>query len=77
MSKQSKQLKEDKKKLAVARIRAIPNEFQISVGGDDSISRDEVIENIHSETSIGEKMVQVQLDFLRDMARGKLYVEST
>ncbi|MBU0974637.1 hypothetical protein KKD03_02965 [Patescibacteria group bacterium] len=70
---EDEQTKEDMKQLAIARLRTIPSNFQISVGGDGSVSRDEAIENIMSDSKLGNELINIQLEFLRDMAGGDLY----
>lgn len=61
------------KQLAIARLRTIPQEYQITVGDVGNLSRDEVIQNIIENSDIGKKMVSIQMDFIRDMADGDLY----
>jgi len=70
---EQEQIKEDIKQLVIARIRTIPKNLQIAVGGDGGFSRDEAIENILNESELGGELIDMQLEFLRDMAGGDLY----
>ena len=67
------QLKEDMKQLAIARLKSIPSQYQISVGGGGSLTRKEAVENIENDSEIGKELVNIQIEFLRDMAQGELY----
>lgn len=73
MNSKNPQVKEDMKKLAIARLKTISSDFQISVGGGNSLSRDEAIDSILTDSEIGEELVDIQIEFLRDMASGSLY----
>ncbi|MEN8253640.1 MAG: hypothetical protein ABFQ62_04680 [Patescibacteria group bacterium] len=66
-------IQEDMKLLAIERLKSIPSNYQISVGGDGSFSRDEAIENVKNDSEIGKELIDVQIEFLRDMAQGELY----
>jgi len=67
------QLKEDMKQLAIARLKSIPSQYQISVGGGGGLTRKEAVENIENDSEIGKELVNIQIEFLRDMAQGELY----
>ncbi len=72
-STEKKQLKEDMKQLTIARLRSIPDDYQISIGSAGTLTREQAIENVEQENELGKELIEVQLEFLRDMARGELY----
>jgi len=62
----------DLKKLAKARIKAMSEEIGIIVG-ENKLTKEEILKNIESETETGKKIAEDQLEFLRDLAKGKIY----
>ncbi len=67
------QIQEDIKELVIARLKAIPQDFNISFGGNESLTRDEAIQNIIEESDLGREIIDIQLKFLKDMTKGDLY----
>ena len=72
-AKNERQNKEDIKKLVTARIRAASGDLEISVGGPAGITKEELIESVLKEDSLGREVIDVQMQYLRDMAQGKFY----
>lgn len=62
------------RKLVLARIKATPRAVRISVGANE-YTRDELIENIEQGSKIGHEIEEIQIEYLRDLASGKIYGE--
>ena len=60
------------KELVVARINALSDELEISVGGEN-ITKEEILKSVTEGNELGQEVIEMQLKFLRDMAEGKLY----
>ena len=60
------------KELVVARINALSDELEISVGGEN-ITKEEILKSVAEGNELGQEVIEMQLKFLRDMAEGKLY----
>ena len=61
------------KKIALARIEASSDKLRINIVGKGWFDKAKMIENIKKETEVGKKLVDIQIEFLKDMASGKFY----
>lgn len=66
-------LGDKKKELVLARLRASKKDYKISVGGKGVFGKKEIISNIEKETDLGLQIVETQINYLRDVANGKIY----
>jgi hypothetical protein len=64
---------DDIKELVVARLRAIPADREISIGADGSYKRDELIQHVEEGDRVGQKIIEVEMSFLRALKEGALY----
>ncbi len=64
---------EDIKELVKARLSTLPRNVSVSIGSEGAFSRDELIEHVEREDEIGEKMIQVDMEFLRSLKEGEFY----
>lgn len=60
------------KELVIARIRTLPDDVALSVGGEE-LKRDQLIEHVQEDDAVGKELIEMQLEFLQDMASGALY----
>jgi len=63
----------DVKELVKARLNVLPSNVNISIGSDGAFNRDELIEHVEKEDSIGEKIIQVDMEFLQALKKGEFY----
>lgn len=56
---------EDIRKLVTARLSILSEDTMISVGSDGSFSRDELIEKVEAGDRIGNKIAQIEMEWLR------------
>lgn len=61
------------RKLVVARLEVLSPDTVISLGSDGSFSRDEIVERVQSGDRVGEKMAEIEMEWLRSLKEGKLY----
>lgn len=73
ISAEDQQLKEDIKNLTIERLKASSEDMQISIGGEENLSKGELIESVTRGDEIGQEIMDIQVEFLRDMAEGKIY----
>ena len=66
------ELREQLKKLVLARTQAMPNSLGIVIGSD-KITREEMVQHVQQEDEIGKQIMELQLEFLRDLATGAIY----
>lgn len=69
----NKDKKEQIKKLVIARLDSLPSNVNISVGSEGSFNKQQLIEQVESDTEIGEKMIEIELEYLRKLKEGILY----
>lgn len=67
-----KDLQEYIKGLVIARINALSKDLEISVGGEN-VTREQILESVKEGNELGQEIIEMQLKFLRDVARGKIY----
>ncbi len=60
------------KKLVLARLQATSRDFQLSVGSKD-YSTQELIKKVKEGDEIGEQIMDMQMEYLRDLSSGKIY----
>lgn len=72
---ENSELQEDIKKLVLARIMAASNDLRIAIGSTE-YTKEEIIKNIKAENEIGKEIIEIQMEYLRDMAQGAIYQSS-
>lgn len=68
-------IREDIKKLVLARIMAASDDLRVSIGSTE-YTKIEMIENVKEENEVGKEIIKIQMEFLRDMAKGAIYKTS-
>lgn len=64
-------MKIEEKELVIARLQTIPSNIRISMG--ETYNRAELIEEVENETMIGEKIVQMHMEYLKALSNGELF----
>lgn len=70
----SQETEEDIKKLVIARIKAASDDLNIAIGFKD-YSKEDMINSVEKGDKLGKEIVDIQMEYLRDMATGKIYQE--
>ena len=65
-------LKNQLKELVLERMNALPDSMHLAVGSSD-FSKAELMENIREESEVGKQVMEMELEFLRDLASGAVY----
>ncbi len=60
------------KELVLARLSVMPPDVSVSVG-DKNLDQKELTEHVQSEDEIGKQMMEMELEFLQDLASGAIY----
>lgn len=60
------------KELIIARIRTLSDNLEITIG-NQSFSKEQIIESVEQNTKFGQEFTEMQLKFLRDISEGKIY----
>lgn len=59
--------------LVIARIDMIPSDKFISIGSDGEFTKQQLIEEVKNHSKIGQKVVEMQLEYLRLLKEGILW----
>ena len=70
-------INEEVKKIVIARLEVFPSDKKISIGSVGELTKQEMIENVEKETDIGEKIAEVQLNYLRSLKEGIFYEQNS
>jgi len=60
---------EEERKLVLARLENMPSYMKLAIGDSRSLSKEELIKHIKSGDPIGDKFVEIQLHYLRSIAK--------
>lgn len=60
------------KKLVIARLDVLPPNRKISIGAYGSFSKDELIERINRDDEVGQKIIEIEMNFLQSLKKGLL-----
>lgn len=63
---------EEIRELVIARLRSFSSGKKISIGSKGEFTKEELIERVRKEDSIGKKIIQIQLSYLRSLKEGIL-----
>ena len=63
-------LSEDVKKLVIFRLETMPSNRKISIGSHGEFTKDELIDHVKKEDTVGKKIIEVELEFLRAIKEG-------
>jgi len=74
-NKKSKISDAEIRRLVVERLKKLPSGKQISIGNKGSFTGDELIAKVQSKDSIGKKIIEVELEFLRALKEGNVFDE--
>lgn len=69
---EAKEIHEDIKKLVIERIKASSDDLRISLGSNE-YTKEEILKNIEEENELGKEFIEIQMEYLRDMAKGAIY----
>ena len=72
---QKEEISEDLKNLVIERLDVLPSDKKISIGSVGEFTKDELIEHVKQGDEIGQKIVEIELSFLRALKEGTLLDE--
>lgn len=53
------------RQLVIARLRSLTSGRKISIGGKGEFSKEDLIEKVETKDKIGDKIIKIQLEYLR------------
>ena len=70
MSKEERE--ESIKELVLERLDIMPQNLKLSIGGQGTFTKQELIENVKNGSEIGHQVVEMEMNFIRALASGRL-----
>lgn len=67
-----KEGKEQLKKIVLARLNVMPSDVSVSIGSK-GITKKQLVEHVKSGDEVGKQMMEMELEFLQDLASGAVY----
>lgn len=71
----SNEVRADLKKLVLARIKTASEDLSVAIGSTE-LSKEEMLEKVNKEDKLGQEIMNIHLEYLRDMASGAIYQSS-
>lgn len=78
MKKQSQTKKitdEEVRQLVIERLKTFPTGKRLSIGQKGTFTKEELISHVARQDSVGKKITEIQLEYLRALGKGKLFDE--
>ncbi len=61
------------KQLVIERLKTLPEDIGMSIGSQGDFNKNEMISHVEKGDDIGQKIVEVEMSFLRGLKEGILY----
>jgi len=61
--------------LVIARLHSMSGNRRISIGSEGDFSKDELLQNVKDASNVGNKIIQIQLNYLQSLKKGILFAE--
>jgi hypothetical protein len=61
------------KEIVIARLKSLPEDIGVSIGSDGNFKKDELISSVEKGGEMGQKIIEVEMNFLRGLKNGVLY----
>ncbi len=65
-------LLEDLKKIVLERVNVMPDTLRIAVGSEE-LTKEDVARHVQDEDEVGKQVMEMEWEFLRDLASGAIY----
>lgn len=76
IKKNKKKINQDVRNLVLARIKAASKSDLNVVVGDTTQNKADIIKSIEEESDAGNRIIEAQMDFLKAMAKGDIYLDA-
>jgi hypothetical protein len=59
--------------LVIARLQTLPEDVELSIGSEGDFTKDELIDHVRQGDDVGQKMIELEMSFLRSLKSGVFY----
>ncbi len=70
------EIEKEIRQLVIERIRTMPDNINISIGGDSDYTKEQIMKSVEIGDDAGQQFIRMQMDFLRAVTEGKVYQEN-
>lgn len=70
-----KELQQEIRQLTIERIKASSGDLRVSIGAGD-YTKTELLKSVERGDGVGQAVMEAQIEYLRDMAEGKIYQDA-
>lgn len=76
MKSENKIINEELKKIIIERLKQMPENLKVSLGGEKGfLNKEDMIKNIEEETETGIQLFNIQLNYVRSLKKGIMLPE--
>jgi hypothetical protein len=68
----NKKTQKEMRKLVLARLQAASDDLRISIGSTN-YNKKQLLKKVQAGDKIGQEIINIQIEYLRDMAKGAIY----
>ncbi|MDD5527834.1 MAG: hypothetical protein PHO56_02540 [Patescibacteria group bacterium] len=61
------------KEIVIARLKSLPEDMGVSIGSEGNFKKEELISSVEEGGEMGQKIIEVEMNFLRGLKNGILY----
>ena len=66
-------LEKDIQDLVIARLQTLPDGVELSIGSEGDFTKDELIDHVRLGDEVGQKIIELEMSFLRSLKSGVFY----
>jgi hypothetical protein len=68
-----KKVDKDLKKIVLASIESYDDDWSLSIGGNGTFNKSEILNEVENESEIGQKVVMAQKEYTEALVNGKIF----
>jgi hypothetical protein len=58
--------------LVIARLQTLPDDVELSIGSEGDFTKDELIDHVRQGDNVGQKIIELEMSFLRSLKSDKI-----
>jgi hypothetical protein len=66
----NEEINQEMKEVVIMRIESMPSNLRLSIGNNQSLTKEEMIKHVREEDVTGKQIINSHLSFMRAIARG-------
>lgn len=66
----NEEINQEMKEVVIMRIESMPSNLKLSIGNNQSLTKEEMIKHVREEDGTGKQIINSHISFMRAIARG-------